>query len=391
MQVAGAEVLVAETIRRLGDRIEPTIFCLDGIGRIGERMIAEGIPVVHLGRKPGLDWRVAWRMAREIRDRKIDVVHAHQYSPFFYAAIAKVAAKNSFRLILTEHGRHYPDVVSKKRRLFNRFFLDRLADAVNACCEFSAKALAANDGFSKKRIEVIENGIDLDRYEKSSDRLALREKLGLSHDRRYIACVARFHPVKDHAMLIRGFARLAANREDVDLLLVGDGPLREQLESQVRETGLVNRVRFFGIRRDVADILSAVDLFALTSVSEAASLTLLEAMACSKPVVVTDVGGNPEIVRNGIDGLLVPRGDDTACAAAFAKILDNPSSAESMGSEGRLRVEERYSLDRTIDRYYSLYRKLSKYAVAPEIDPVLASDAGNLALCSSARFEKANS
>ncbi len=358
MQVAGAEVLVAETIRRLGTRIEPTIFCLDGVGQIGEQMIAEGIPLVNFERKPGIDWSVSRRMAEEIAKRGIQIVHAHQYSPFFYAAFAKKVAKFTCKLILTEHGRHYPDVVSWKRRLFNRYFLDRRADAVNACCEFSAKALSEKDGFRPNRIEVIENGIDLQRYAATVDRAILREKLGLDPNRRYIACVARFHPVKDHAMLVRAFAKVASEVADVDLLLIGDGPLRGELEALVQSLNIADRVKFLGIRRDVADILSAVDVFSLTSVSEAASLTLLEAMACSKPVVVTDVGGNPEMVREGIDGLRVPRGDADECAKALQNILDNPTLAISMGNSGRKRVEELYSLERTINRYYALYERL---------------------------------
>ena len=123
----------------------------------------------------------------------------------------------------------------------------------------------------------------------------------------YIAMVARFHPVKDHAMLLHAFGQAAA-RADVDLLLVGDGKLRGPLESLVASLGLTGRVRFLGVRPDVPDLLRAVDVFALTLVSEAASLTLLEAMASRLPVVVTAVGGNPEIVREGVEGLLVPRG-----------------------------------------------------------------------------------
>jgi len=360
MQVAGAEVLVAETVRRLRGRIEPTIFCLDSVGPLGEQMLAEGCPVVNLQRKPGRDYRVALRMAREIRERGISVVHAHQYSPFFYAALAKLVSRQAFRLILTEHGRHYPDVVSPVRRGLNRIVLDRLADEVNAVCAFSARALSRNDGFAGRRVEIIENGIDIERYRTQPDRNLLRDRLGLARDRRYVAMVARFHPVKDHAMLLRAFAHVAAARRGVDLLLAGDGPERSALEAQARNAGIDGRVQFLGVRRDVPDILQAVDLFTLTSVSEAASLTLLEAMAAGLPVVVTDVGGNPEIVRHGVDGLLVPRGDDAAEAEAIMQLLDHPHQARAMGEAGRIRVDEHYRLDRTIQRYYRLYRQLSR-------------------------------
>lgn len=359
MQVAGAEVLVAETIHRLAGRIEPTILCLDAIGLLGERLRNEGVEVVCLNRKPGRDWRVCWRMAKEVQARDLSVLHAHQYSPFFYAALARVLVGGRTRLILTEHGRHYPDSVSPVRRAVNRLVLDRCADAVNACCGFSAEALSRIDGFAARRIEVIENGIDLARYSSSATRSDFRQRLGLTPGRRYIANVARFHPVKDQAMLLRAFAGVAAQRADVDLLLVGDGPLRGELEALVRQLEIASRVQFLGVRADVPDILAASDAFVLTSVSEAASLTLLEAMASRLPVVVTAVGGNPEIVRHEKEGLLVPRGDALALAAALLRLLNDPDWAGQMGMAGRARVEERYRLEQTVAAYGRLYEKLS--------------------------------
>jgi glycosyltransferase involved in cell wall biosynthesis len=144
----------------------------------------------------------------------------------------------------------------------------------------------------------------------------------------------------------------------VDLLFVGDGPLRGDLERLAQSLGVAGRVRFLGVRFDVPDLLRAADIFALTSVSEAASLTLLEAMASGLPVVVTRVGGNPEIVRDGVDGLLVPRGDDQAAAAAFLRLLDDPAAAARMGAAGRARVHKHYRLEQTIDAYLRLYLQL---------------------------------
>jgi glycosyltransferase involved in cell wall biosynthesis len=359
MQVAGAEVLVAETVRRLRGRIEPTVFCLDSLGTLGERLRGEGIEVVCLGRRPGRDWRVAWRLAAAARERRVEVLHAHQYTPFFYSALARVLSGGELRLILTEHGRHFPDLVRPLRRAVNRLVLDRLADGVNACCAFSAEGLSRVDGFAAGRVEIIENGIDLVRYGVAGDRAALRCELELDPARRYVTAVARFHPVKDHAMLLRAFATVAGARPDVDLLLAGDGPLRADLEKQAAELNVAGRVRFLGVRSDVPALLRASDLFTLTSVSEAASLTLLEAMASGLAVVVTDVGGNPEIVREGVEGLLVPRGDAAATAAALLRLLDNPAGAAAMGRAGRLRVEERYQLQRTIDSYFALYLRVT--------------------------------
>ncbi len=370
MQVAGAEVLVAETIRRLGGRIEPVVLCLDAVGPLGERLQSEGVPVVSLGRRPGLDWAVAGRMAAEIRGRRIEVLHAHQYTPFFYAVLGRIRSRRRVHVMFTEHGRHYPDVVSAKRRLVNRCLLSRLAGEVNAVCRFSAQALADKEGFGHRQIEVIENGIDADRYQDRPDRSQLRAELGLDPSRAYIICVARFHPVKDHRTLLAAFARVAQARPDTDLLLAGDGPERPALEAQAASLGIASRVRFLGVRRDAPALLQASDIFTLTSVSEAASLTLLEAMASALPVVVTDVGGNPEIVRRDVDGLFAPRGDAAALSQAYLALLADPVRRQAMGQAGRERVRTHYLLDDTIRKYGDRYE--AGAARLRRLPPVLA-------------------
>lgn len=367
MQVAGAEVLVIETIRRLAGRIEPTVVCLDAIGPLGERLLTEGGDVACLDRRPGRDPRVVWRMGTLLRRRGIEVVHAHQYTPYFYACLGVLAARRPGlrppRLILTEHGRHYPDLVSPARRAANSLVFARLAAAINAVSAFSAESLRRVDGFATRPIEVIENGIDLERYEVTRNRRVMRERLGLDPERLYIANVARLHPIKDQAMLLGAFAEVATTRPDVDLLLVGDGDLRRPLGRLAEELGVADRVRFLGVRSDVPEVLAAVDIFALTSICEAASLTLLEAMASALPVVATAVGGTPEIVRDGLDGILVPRGDAHATASAFLRLLGDPAAASAMGASARERVRSRYQLATTIETYMALYRRLAGRSV----------------------------
>ncbi len=359
MQVAGAEVLVRETIRRLGDRIRPTIFCLDAVGRIGEELVAEGVDLVCFHRKPGRDWKVSQRIARAIRERAIEVVHAHQYTPFFYSALAKPLCGFRPKVILTEHGRHYPDRVSPLRRAVNRLVLDRLADSVTACCHFSAQGLSRTDGFAGARIEIIENGIEIERYGPPADKALAKEDAGLEPDRRYLIHVARHHPVKDQTTLVRGFAAAVPDLPGVDLLMVGDGPLRAELENLAVDLRVPDRVKFLGIRTDIPELMRAADVFALTSLSEAASLTLLEAMASGLPAIVTAVGGNPEIVRHESEGLLFPRGDVNGCAFAIRRLFRDPEFAANLGAAGRERGADRYQLDRTVEEYYAMYSRLA--------------------------------
>jgi glycosyltransferase involved in cell wall biosynthesis len=218
--------------------------------------------------------------------------------------------------------------------------------------------LSKTDGFAGRRIEVIENGIEVGRYGPAADKDKLKEKLGLDPRRKYIIHVARHHPVKDQPTLLRGFAAAADDLPGVDLLMVGDGPLRGELEQLAVELRIPNRVTFLGIRTDIPDLMRAADVFALTSVSEAASLTLLEAMASGLPSVVTNVGGNPEIVRHEREGLLFPRSDFAASGVAFRRLFREPAFAAKLGTAGRERVLERYRLDRTVEQYDRLYHRL---------------------------------
>jgi len=358
MQVAGAEVLTREMIRRLGDRIRPTIFCLDSVGRIGEEMIREGHDLVCLDRQPGRDYRVSLRLAKAINERRIDVLHAHQYTPYFYAALAKARGPHRPRLILTEHGRHYPDRVSSLRRAVNRALLAPLADAMTACCRFAANGLCKVDGFPGSRIEIIENGIDVDQYDPAKSKVEAKTAAGLDPSKRYLIHVARHHPVKDQPTLLRGFAAASTELPDVDLLMVGDGPLRGDLEALTAELGISLRVKFLGIRTDIPALMRASDAFALTSLSEAASLTVIEAMATGLPSVLTHVGGNPELVRHEQEGLLFPRSDWAGCAVAIRRIFTDHTLAARCGAAARARAFERFCLDRTVDEYYALYQRL---------------------------------
>lgn len=358
MYVAGAEVLVAQAIRELGSQIEPTVFCLDQVGPLGEQLQSEGVEVVDLKRNPhGVDFGLAKRMAETLNARKVQVIHAHQYTPFFYAALARLRGGWSSRLILTEHGRNYPDIVSWKRHWANRLLMHRFADRINACCEFSVDALVEKEGFPRNRIAVLRNGVELAkldaRPEPPSD-LPTRE------NRRILAMVARFNPIKNHPMLLRGFAGVAKERNDTDLWLIGDGETRSELEQLCEELGIRNRVHFLGVRSDVSAILPCVDAVALTSHLEAAPLVLLEAMAASRPVVATDVGGNPEMVRDCENGLLVPSDDPTALTQAFLKLLNQPELAVQMGQQGRKLVENEYQLHQTLGGYHQLYQELAE-------------------------------
>lgn len=361
MQVAGAEVLIERLIDYLGSSIKPSVFCLDEIGAIGERLKASGVPVIVLGRNPGVDWRLPARFADAIIEQKLNILHAHQYTPFFYSSLAKWRCKNrhAFKLIFTEHGRHFPDVVGWKRRMFNRHFLSTLVDKVNACSRFSADAVEKIEGFP--RCEVILNGISIDQFPARgapADQLSLREKLGLPLNDPLVACVARLHPIKDHTTLLKAWIEVLRIHPNAKLLLVGEGEERNNLEAFCKTHGIETSVKFLGVHRNVQDFLRCVDVFALTSLTEASPLTLLEAMSCCCPSVVTNVGGNSEHITDGVEALLAPRGDAIKIAECLNRLLSDRAYRERMGIAAREKVIKDFTIERCFEQYKQLYLTL---------------------------------
>jgi glycosyltransferase involved in cell wall biosynthesis len=165
--------------------------------------------------------------------------------------------------------------------------------------------------------------------------------------------------VKDHLTLIKAWPEVVRRTPQARLLLVGDGPQGEPIRKLIDELKISDSIEFWGIRHDVAEILRAVDLFVLPSLSEAASLTLLEAMSCQCPPVVTQVGGNPEHVTDGVEGRLVPRGDFVRMGEAIVDLLGSASLRRSMGLASRQRVIEAFDLNQAIRRYAELYSTLT--------------------------------
>ena len=202
---AGAEVLVDALARGLGGRYRFVFFCLDGVGPLGEALRGDGFEVVALNRRPGIDRALIRKLRRLLTEHKVKLIHAHQYTPFFYGAMARgVFRRNALPVLFTEHGRHYPDHRSAKRIVANKLLLKR-QDRVTAVSAFIRKALADNEGIDRGRIEVVYNGITPCSFGGTPTAVAsgLREELDLSSDDFIIVQVARFHPVKDHATAVR--------------------------------------------------------------------------------------------------------------------------------------------------------------------------------------------
>jgi glycosyltransferase involved in cell wall biosynthesis len=365
LRMGGAEVLAARLARRYhGKRVEATdgelrfaFICLDELGSLGEELRRDGLEVRVVSRRPGVDWRCSWRLARALREMQVDLVHAHQYTPFFYSVTARLLFRRP-PVLLTEHGRWLPDYPRPKRKLANRLLLER-RDRVVGVGNAVRRALVDNDGFPAERAGVIHNGIDLARFDSTTEtRWAVRADIGCRADDLVVVQVARLDSLKDHATAARAVERAARQRPELRWVVVGEGPEASAIEALAAERGIERHVIMLGLRTDVPRILQAADIALLTSKSEGIPLTLIEAMAAGRPVVSTDVGGVPEVVVDGETGLLAPCGDDARLAEHLVSLAVDPARRAELGRQGSRRARQLFSEDRMHASYINLYAEM---------------------------------
>jgi len=354
MAVGGAERLVYDMVRYpafAGNR--PAVCCMDAVGELGEKLIAEGYAVHCKGRRPGLDFDMITWLRDKIREEKADVVHAHQYSPLFYAVPAALLA-GRVKVIYTEHGRFYPERKSWKRSLLNPL-LALGVDHLVSISEATARAMAAYDNFPRRRIKVIHNGIDCCGMNPPIDKAAKRKELGLSETCRVIGTAARLNSIKNIQMMLRVLKLVLEQVPDTCLVIAGQGEEEKKLKALAFELGISEHVKFIGLRFDLPEIYQLFEVFLLTSFSEGISVTLLESMASGVPSVVTDVGGNREVVVEGETGFMVPVDHDLLMRERVLALLCDGDLASLMVISAKVRVEREFSVKGMMNEYLQQY------------------------------------
>ena len=360
LDVGGLERVVlslAAWQRSRGDRSD--IVCLFHEGALAAQSRAAGIPVSSINKKPGLDLGAIWTLRRHLVERRPDVVHTHNAAAHYYAAAA-VTGLGPRRLINTRHGMG-ASTGARRQMLLYRAALNGTQRVVTVCA-------AARDQFVGTRqipaskVSVIPNGTAVAQMEPRSTpaKHRLLATLGRPLDTVLVGVVGRLSAVKNHELLFEVMRRLRAIDRRVDLVVIGDGECRAQLETRVHELALTSCVHFLGMRNDVNQLLSALDVFALSSTSEGYSLALVEAAAAALPIVATDVGGNREIVQHDKSGLLVASQDATALAASLARLIDDPALRERMGAHSRQWALQSGSIDTMGAAYHALYERSTR-------------------------------
>jgi glycosyltransferase involved in cell wall biosynthesis len=299
-------------------------------------------------RTRGVDPSLPFRLARWFHAHGTQVVHTHNEMPLIYGAPAGKMART-----VVVHTKHGIVPVTRGAHLLRR------AAAVATDVFVAVSAATADTALAERecapdKLRVVINGTNLSRFPAPEGaRVAIRRELGIPPDARVFVTIGRLVKEKNQALFLRAAAPLL--RDDVHLVLVGDGTLRDDLRAQAEKLDGARHVHLTGARQDVPALLAAADAFVLSSDSEGLPIGLIEAWAAGVPVIATEVGGIGAAVRNGETGLLVARGDATALRAALWRVLDG--GLGEMAARGRAHAAATYSAEGMADAYFALYEE----------------------------------
>lgn len=351
LDIGGLENGLVNLINHIpDDRYRHAIICQRGYSADFRSRIKKPVEIFDIGKKDGHDIGMHVRLWRIFKRLRPDIVHTRNLATL-EAAVPAAASGIGIR-IHGEHGRDIGDLdgSNRKNRIIRRIYSPFVTRYI-ALSKDLESYLGEKVGISERKITQIYNGVDTLRFHPSKNKTPGKPVV--------IGTVGRMQPVKDQLTLVKAFIRLhelaPKFRGSLRLLIVGDGPLKNEAEALLQASGLADQASFPGARQDVPDLMREMDLFVLPSLAEGISNTILEAMATGLPVVATDVGGNPELVEDGITGFLVPRSDPEKMARSMLTYLADPDLLSRHSAAARLNAESRFSMDAMVNAYMRVY------------------------------------
>jgi len=339
LELGGVEtfvVLLSKELKKLGH----DVVVVSSGGRLVDELKEYGVGHIKLpvsSKNPVTIWYSAFLLSKILKGLHVDVIHAHSRVPDWVAYFVSLFTRVPF--VVSAHAFYTPHWGSKIVAKADRVICDSVSVG-----EYAVERL----GVSRDKIRVVYNGIDVKRFEDV--------KPPFSNPPYSIGTVGRLAPSKGQKVLIEAFARLLKEGLDVRLVIAGDGPLMDELVSLSESLGVSGYVEFLGFRSDIPDVLSQIDLFVHPSlIPEPLSMALIEAMAASRPVVASGVGGFREVIVDGKTGYLVKPASVDELADAMRKIVINPESGIEMGENGLKRVRELFSSDVMATKMLEVY------------------------------------
>ncbi len=358
---AGAEVQLKVLLSKLVKKPEFNLsVILLNDGRLGKEIEGLGIPVRVFPESQWGSRKIFLELVREFKKSNVRIIHTHKYKDTVLAAPAAKLCGIP-HVVRTVHGLREPfeglqalkmSLYETIERTVHRNCVDSII-GVSSQIESKFKTEGA-----VSRVSCIRNGINLEGESVQADRWRTRKDLGIDSGTCLIGTVGRLTPVKGIPYLLQAARILLRQGANVKVLVVGDGNIRPDLMTQARDLGVSENVVFLGHREDTDELLQAVDIFVLPSLSEGIPMALLEAMGASRAVVASRVGGIPETIEDGFEGFLVEPMDVDSLAERCRRLIESPDVARKMGEQARKRVERDFSATAMADRVASVYKEL---------------------------------
>ena len=357
---AGKELGVLKLIDHLdGDEFQSNLVILNKV-KYNQFDSLEKYRIISLNQPPGNHPLLPLKLAKIFRREKFDIVHTHSWGTLLEGVLgAKLASVKA--IVHGEHGT-FPQ---KKIHLYLQRIFWGMSDQVLSVSDELAKKLASATGYPYPKIRTILNGVDNSKFYPSAElRQIFRDKFGFSKDQFIVGTVGRFNKVKNVPMIVRGLSPLVKSGLQIDVAHVGGGihtdTLGKSLMDLAESLDVAAHVHLLGLQTEMNMIYNGFDVFTLTSFSEGCSNVIQEAMMVGKPVVATRVGGNPELVQDGVTGFLVESDDHEGWAEAIRKLQTNPRLVKEMGENAREFALKNFSLDVMVQAYADVYRTVLK-------------------------------
>jgi glycosyltransferase involved in cell wall biosynthesis len=352
----GAEIqvfLLARTLKQRGHEV--SVISMVAPEAFEAELAELGIPLYSLNMRPGIpDPRAVWHLAGILRARHPDILHSHMIHANLLGRLVRLLV----RIPVQVSTAHNIDEGGRWRERAYRL-TDSLATLTTNVSRAAVERYVRVKAVPASKIRYVPNGLELAPFVSGpNSRPSLRQALGLEARFTWLA-IGRLDVQKDYPTMLRAMAATSTAHPETRLLIAGEGPLRADLDALRNQLSLSERVTFLGKRHDIPALLQAADAYVMSSAWEGLPMVLLEAAASGLPIVATDVGGNREIVQDGVSGLLVPPGDPAALAKAMQQLMAMPEATRrQMGEAGRRHVQQHYDLARVVDTWEALYAEL---------------------------------
>lgn len=339
------------------EHFDMDILCLRARGELADRITRPNAKVIFNEDSGHGIITAAKNVYRACRQHNYDIVHAHGFTTMLASWLGGRLARAPV-VINGEHGVLYDD--TWRRRMLQRFLFNSMD------LNLSVSAVLVDDivkrfGAHADNFKAVINGVDTEKFKPDLEaRAAIRQQFGFTDENFIVGSVGRLVEVKNYPSLIKGFTQLHQTFPQARLIFVGDGDQRQVLEQCARDNGVLDQVYFPGRRNDVAALINAMDVFVLSSFSEGLSNTVLEAMSCGKPVVVTKVGGNPEIVVEDYCGHMYPSDDTEALCSYLRQFAESPEKVSAFSQNSRQHILDNLSIGAMIRGYEAVYTELAR-------------------------------